>query len=750
MPNNTIGEAYIQIKPSMEGVSGEIEKALGDAGESGSGAFGSKFAGGLKTVGKVAGAALTAAGTAVSAITKSAVSSFSDFQQLSGGIETLFGTGGKSYEDFANGVRVTTRDLENSGIDWDKYLDTAWMTQGGGINGMIEEMQYNLDEIGTSAEDLAEYLHFEYDLDMDDAILAVQTYQDTLTDENIQNRYQSMMEANELVMKNAAEAYKTAGLSANDYMDTAIQSAAAMINSLGGDTEKAAELMDVSIIDMADNVNKMGTSMEAVQNAYRGFSRGNFTMLDNLALGFAGTKEGMQELLDSAEAISGVEYDIDSYSDIVQAIHVVQEEMGITGTTAKEASGTISGSAGAIKAAWENLMTGLADPNADLGTLIQQVIDSGLTALDNLLPIIEQALIGIADALVVLVPAISERLPGLLQEVLPALIEAAIGLLNGLVDALPTILTILIQQLPTIIQAVVDAVITLLPMILDLGLQLIMALADGLIQNLPTLIPAVVGVIMTMVEKLTEPDTLVQLLDAALQIIMALADGLLQALPELLGEVPYILLNLVEAIIKAAPLLLQAALELVLTLAAGIVESLAKLNEKGKEMIDAVKDGFWEKIESAKTWGKDMIQNFIDGILAKWENLKNTVKDLANSIKNLLGFSEPKVGPLSNFHTFAPDMMELFADGIRQNVGLVTSAVDDMANGISGEMTVNANVTGRTSSGLASYEIASPQMAMAGAAAGGDVVIPVYIGNERIDEIVVKANQRANYRSGGR
>lgn len=749
MPNN-IGEAYIQIKPSMEGVSGEIEKALGDAGESGSSAFGSKFAGGLKTVGKVAGAALTAAGTAVSAITKSAVSSFSDFQQLSGGIETLFGTGGKSYEDFANGVRVTTRDLENSGIDWDKYLDTAWMAEGGGINGMIEEMQYNLDEIGTSAEDLAEYLHFEYDLDMDDAILAVQTYQDTLTDENIQNRYQSMMEANELVMKNAAEAYKTAGLSANDYMDTAIQSAAAMINSLGGDTEKAAALMDVSIIDMADNVNKMGTSMEAVQNAYRGFSRGNFTMLDNLALGFSGTKEGMQELLDSAEAISGVEYDIDSYSDIVQAIHVVQEEMGITGTTAKEASGTISGSAGAIKAAWENLMTGLADPNADLGVLIQQVIDSALVALDNLLPIIEQALIGIADALVVLVPAISERLPGLLEAVLPALIEAAIGLLNGLVEALPTILTILIQQLPMIIQAIVDAVITLLPMILDLGLQLIMALADGLIQNLPTLIPAVVEVILTLVDKLTQPDTIVMLVEAALQLMIALAEGLIKALPQLIAKAPEIIMNLAQALIQALPMILEAAIQLIATLIQGIVSCFSQIIETGKNIVAQVKDGLMQKIEEAKTWGKDMIQNFIDGIKSKISAVKDAIGGIAKSIKDFLGFSEPDMGPLSNFHTYAPDMLKLFAEGIRENVGLVTSAVDDMANGISGEMAVNANVTGRTSSGLASYEIASPQMAMAGAAAGGDLVIPVYIGNERIDEIVVKANQRANYRSGGR
>ena len=218
----------------------------------------------------------------------------------------------------------------------------------------------------------------------------------------------------------ADEAWKTAGLSANDYMSTAIESSAAMINSLDGDTAKAAEMTNMAIIDMADNVNKMGTDMEAVQNAYRGFSRGNFTMLDNLALGFAGTKEGMQSLLDKAQEISGVKYDISSYSDIVEAIHVVQTEMGITGTTAKEASSTIQGSLGAMKSAWSNLVTDMADPNADIGALIGNMVDSAKTFLGNLIPVIKQSMSGITGAIKELAPVIAKELPGMISEALPA------------------------------------------------------------------------------------------------------------------------------------------------------------------------------------------------------------------------------------------------------------------------------------------------------------------------------------------
>ena len=184
-------------------------------------------------------------------------------------------------------------------------------------------------------------------------------------------------------------------------------------------------------------------------------------------------------------------------------------------------------------------------------------------------------------------------------------------------------------------------------------------------------------------------------------------------------------------------------------MAAGIVDSLAKLNEKGKEMIDAIKDGFWEKIESAKTWGKDMIQNFIDGIKAKWENLKNTVKDLANSIKDLLGFSEPKLGPLSNFHTFAPDMMELFASGIRDNLGLIQNALGDVTGTIATDFSA-AEIAPNNYSGIADPNEALYGIIGANTGDGGDIVIPVYIGQEKLDTIILNAQQRHALVSGGR
>ena len=212
-------------------------------------------------------------------------------------------------------------------------------------------------------------------------------------------------------------------MSMNDYMETSIQSAAALINSLEGDQAQAADLMDMSITDMADNVNRMGTTMEAVQNAYRGFSRGNFTMLDNLALGFAGTKEGMQELLDKAQEISGIEYDIDSYSDIVSAIHVVQEEMGITGTTAAEAADTVSGSMSSVRSAFQNLVGGLANPDADLGALIDNVVNTGTQALNNMAPVVMNALQGIAKAIPQIVPIITAQFPVMIQTLLPPLID---------------------------------------------------------------------------------------------------------------------------------------------------------------------------------------------------------------------------------------------------------------------------------------------------------------------------------------
>lgn len=267
------------------------------------------------------------------------------------------------------------------------------------------------------------------------------------------------------LLANADEAYRTAGMSVNEYMETSIQGAAALINSLDGDQQKAADLMDMSIIDMSDNVNKMGTTMEAVQNAYRGFSRQNFTMLDNLALGFAGTKEGMQELLDKAHEISGVEYDIESYSDIVQAIHVVQEEMGITGTTATEAADTISGSAGSVGAAWANLKIEIGKENGDIGKSFDILVNSISTSANNIIPRVKRILSGIGEAVTTLAPMISQAIPTVVGEILPDVLSSATTLVNalvaGIVDLLPAVGVAINESLPLIWQGLKDVSTTL-------------------------------------------------------------------------------------------------------------------------------------------------------------------------------------------------------------------------------------------------------------------------------------------------
>lgn len=571
------------------------------------------------------------------------------------------------------------------------------------------------------------------------------------------------------VMANAETAFKTAGMSMNDYMETSIQSAAAMINSLEGDQAKAAELMDMSITDMADNVNKMGTTMESVQNAYRGFSRGNFTMLDNLALGFAGTKEGMQQLLDKAKEISGVEYDISSYSDIVEAIHVVQTEMGITGTTAQEASDTLQGSLSQMQAAWENLTTGLADPDADIGALVGNMIDSAETFLENLVPIIQQSLEGISGVIVELAPVVGEAIPELISTILPDLISAGVQLIGaigeGLVQAAPDLafaafdiiemlfntmleatstegpgaiteildwiigifdenyvgiidtglkiidnllngmseaLPVLLGYIPTIVEQLSRIIIDNAPTLIRSAAELIVQLVTGIASALPELIPAAVDCILTIVEALTDPDTLMMLIDAAIELIIALTEGLIEALPKLLEKAPVIIEHLVTALIRAVPRLLRAGWECIKKLAEalydnryqildsgkkiigylidGIKQVLIDTLEIGKEIINDIKDGILSLNPSE--WGRDLIQKFVDGILAGISWVEGAVSNVADKVKSFLGFSEPEDGPLHNFHTFAPDMVDLFAQGIDDNAKKVQDSVEALAGDI--------------------------------------------------------------------
>ena len=285
--------------------------------------------------------------------------------------------------------------------------------------------------------------------------------------------------SSDIMMENAQKAFQTAGMSANKYMETATSFAASLVQSLGGDTKKAADYADRAIQDMSDNANKMGTDISSIQNAYQGFAKQNFTMLDNLKLGYGGTRTEMVRLLKDAEKITGKKFDISSYADITEAIHVIQEQMKITGTTAKEAGQTIEGSFNATKAAWENLVTGLADPNADIGKLIDNLVtslfgdgtSSNLGLFGNALPAIQRAMEGIAKALPNLMGKITKRLPELVKKILPPLVDATVQLFIALVDMLPVVLPILTDGLVQLIVALVPYIPTILGAIFSAILQ---------------------------------------------------------------------------------------------------------------------------------------------------------------------------------------------------------------------------------------------------------------------------------------
>lgn len=317
--------------------------------------------------------------------------------------------------------------------------------------------------------------------------------------------------------------------------------------------------------------------------------------------------------------------------------------------------------------------------------------------------------------------------------------------IKGITEKLPEIMEVGFD----IIKTIADSLLDNLPLIIQTGLDILLALANGIIEHLPEIIPAVVDVILQIVETLTDPDNLIKLIDGAVQLIIALAEGLINALPKLLEKAPIIIANLVIAIVKAVPKLFDAAAQIITTLVTGIGNLLGKILEIGGKLVTTIKDGFMEKVNAAKDWGKDLIDNFIGGIKQKWEDLKATISNVANTVKDFLGFSEPDEGPLSNFHTFAPDMIDLFAQGITGNIGTIKDAMGTLASTVKGEMPSGDVVVNSTMNRtLATSEAGSSQLAIAGGM--GSITIPVYIGQKKVEQIVVDALQVSNYKSGGR
>lgn len=437
-------------------------------------------------------------------------------------------------------------------------------------------------------------------------------------------------ESDNVVKQYADNAYKTAGLSANAYMETVTSFSASLLQSLNGDTKAAADAADMAITDMADNANKMGSSMESIQNAYQGFAKQNYTMLDNLKLGYGGTKTEMERLLADAEKLSGVKYDISNLNDVYSAIHVVQTELGITGTTAKEASSTISGSFGMVSASWSNLVTGIADDSQDFDKLVDDFVDSVATAAENLLPRIETTIGGIGELVEELFPIIVAQIPVIINDILPGLIQSGISMVDSLLTGVQQNLPQITEGALQIFEQLTIAILSMLPQLLEIGLQIILQLSAGIAESLPELVPVIVDILLQIIETLI--NNLDLLVDAAIELILALAEGLIQALPLLLLRVPEIVIKLVKSLIDNAIKLDEAARELILKLAAGLMNNLSSLLSKPKEILNRLYNEFIKNLSNFSQIGKNIIDGIWSGLSAGWDWLVGKVKSLANSL----------------------------------------------------------------------------------------------------------------------
>lgn len=439
----------------------------------------------------------------------------------------------------------------------------------------------------------------------------------------------------DIVMNYANNAYKTAGMSANEYMETVTGFSASLLQSLDNDTEKAAQKADVAITDMSDNANKMGSSMESIQNAYQGFAKQNYTMLDNLKLGYGGTKEEMQRLLNDAEKLSGQKFDLSSYADIVDAIHIVQTEMGITGTTAKESATTIQGSVSSFKASWQNLLVGMADDSQNFDALLTNVIDSGITVINNILPKVKIVFDKIPD----LISGILPQIPALVKELLPSLIEAATQLLTGLVNVLPELINILMDIIPDLLNAVMDiglALLDALPSIID---SLITFLTDQ--STITSILQAAVTLLMAIIAAV--PQIANQLLQAAPDIINGLIIGLINSIPQLLDGLKQVLVQFLDLFLTFfgihSPSRVMA--EKARFILEGIINGIKELPQKAAEIFVKMRDRLVEKVENIKSVVSDKFNAVKEKILTPIEKARDKIKDIVDKIKGF--FSGMKI-----------------------------------------------------------------------------------------------------------
>lgn len=522
-------------------------------------------------VGKGLAVAGAAAATAVTALVSKSVGAFADYEQLTGGVETLFGAGGRSVEEYAQSV-------------------------------------------GKSVSD-------------------------------IQGKYDSLMSAQNVVLENANKAYMTAGMSANEYMDTVTGFSASLISSLGGDTNKAADYANSALVDMSDNANKMGTDMESIKNAYQGFAKQNYTMLDNLKLGYGGTQEEMKRLLSDAEKLTGQKYDISSFADITQAIHAIQTQMDITGTTAKEASTTISGSWGSLKAAFQNVLVGLTTGGDMFDQSLDALINTAVTFGQNIIPAIKGALSGVGYLIEGLAPVIGETIPPLINDLAPTLANSAVSLISSLVNGLTQNATQFSECLSNMIIVAVAGISTVVPQLLDAASKIVSNLMQGLTNSMPQIVNGAVTLVEGLVNGLVNNIPL--LIMGAVQLVASLANGLIANLPRIIDAGVNLITGIVSASYSMMPQIIQNGMQLVVNLAVGLVRAIPQLIAALPRITGAIVKGFksvnwfdlglqliksiWEGIKSI---GSEMWNGVKEKTSELWGGVKNVVSEKLNNIKS--------------------------------------------------------------------------------------------------------------------
>ena len=522
------------------------------------------------------------------------------------------------------------------------------------------------------------------------------------TAEQAQGQWEKLERAQTLALSNAQQAYKTTGMSANEYMQNITGFSAALITSLKGNTEQAASVADMAMRDIADNANTFGKySAQELAQVYQALAKGTYTTLDNLNLGYGGSKEGMQALIKKANELGkaqgkNAKLSINNYADIVEAIHRVQEAMNITGTTEREAATTIQGSIGMARAAWDNLVAGFSNPDADIGRLISNMVKTGSIALKNIVPAVETVLSNIVEALGQISPILTQVINYAVTDLLPKLVQAGGQVLGAIVQGI-------IENVPQIMQAAID---------------IVMYLGKYLADNSKNLAPTIVDLVLTIVNMFL--DNIDQIVDVGIDILMGLIDGIVATIPVLVEKIPEIIARIVEAIIVNLPKIIDAGYKMVVALGNGIIQNAGKLKESATKMIDTIKRTWNEKgqrlreqgravvnwiksgwdyaTSSAKLWGSALIDKIKNGITSAWNSFISTIKQKFGMVDTEANTSFSKVRTtIENIWNGIKNFLSTIFGGI---VSLATNFWGNLFSIITGKTTLTTDSVKKSYSGL--------------------------------------------------